>query len=166
MTDRNAASRSTPLRDALAHILALSKKALPGPWSHKVLRDYNLSPNDNDTPYVYGPDDTKVMCGLWPVHGPKPENVIEAERQTFATIELVAALRNLIQERGDELLSIAQSETAALLDARRALVEQAREIAELRASLKSVKVERGELALKLAGAECFIEEQRKKGNIK
>jgi hypothetical protein len=118
MTDRNAASRSTPLRDALAHILALSKKALPGPWSHKVLRDYNLSPNDNDTPYVYGPDDTKVMCGLWPVHGPKPENVIEAERQTFATIELVAALRNLIQERGDELLSIAQSEKARISDAR------------------------------------------------
>lgn len=32
--------------------------------------------------------------------------------------------------------------------------------------LARVKVERGELALKLAGAECFIEEQRKKGNIK
>lgn len=32
--------------------------------------------------------------------------------------------------------------------------------------LARVKAERGELALKLAGAQCFIEEQRKKGNIK
>lgn len=41
------------------------------------------------------------------------------------------------------------------------------EIADQRAiEVADLKIERGELALKLAGAECFIEEQRKKGNIK
>lgn len=109
----SSARPSNALAEKVAHILALAKKALPGPWSHKILRDYRLSPHDNDTPYVYGPNDTKVMCGLWPIHGPKPEDTAAAERQTFATIELVAALRNLLHEHGGELAQAVASATRA-----------------------------------------------------
>ena len=109
----------TSLLTELENLIKLSNKALPAPWSSKVLLDYHLSPHDNDTPYIYGQNETKVMCGLWPIHGPKEEDTSEAERITFATIELVAALRNFIHSHGETVLVLLRAEparTITLLD--------------------------------------------------
>lgn len=46
-------------------------------------------------------------------------------------------------------------------------IEEAQELCKtVNTAMRALLAERGEMALKLAGAECFIEEQRKKGNIK